>query len=193
MTADHDPWPGDEYRMIPDEYAHALGVLINYHNNAQSALELLLDVLLKNAEGVRNVINHHLNNSVRLDLLRELAKEQSSGEAEHILHAVKCFDVCTENRNILMHAMIREPMAPHEGYTARKKHSAKPGVEVSFDLPIETLGKAAENTAAAHSFIFFLWAYFGMAAHPPWAEEFERMSLPEKPDLPSKLNSLQRP
>jgi hypothetical protein len=185
MAENDDPWPSGIYRLMPDEHAHALGTLLNYYNNAENMLFNLVDILLKNDEGARQTINHRLNNSDRLDLLRKLATERSVEEGDHILHAVNCFDICAENRNILMHAMIEQRTA--EDFSARKRHATKAGVEVRFDLPLSTLRGTAEQTADAYYYIMLLWSYFvqqlvlvaGLPSRPP--------KLPSKPAQPSKL------
>jgi hypothetical protein len=191
MAEDEGPWPTGIYRLMPDEHAHALGTLLNYYNNAENMLFKLVDILLKNDEGARQTINHRLNNNDRLDLLRKLATEMSVEESGHILYAVNCFDICAENRNILMHAMIEQRDA--EEFSARKRHATKTGVEVRFDLPLPTLRATAEHTANAYYYLMLLWTYFvqkmvfaaGMRSEPP--------PLPGRPVQPSKLSLLPPP
>lgn len=186
--ADTDPWPIDLFQLIPDQHAHALGFLVNHYNRAENRLFQLVDILLKNEAAARRTINHRLNNNDRLDLLRQLAEERSSEERDHILHAVQCFDICAENRNILMHAMIEETGEAPESFAARKRHATKAGVEIRFDLPLETLRKAADQTAAIFYYLMALHLYLVMT-HPAFRPPPTRPpALPHKPQKPDKLN-----
>jgi hypothetical protein len=191
MVEDDDPWPTGIYRLMPDEHAHALGTLLNYYNNAENMLLKLVDILLKNDQGARQTINHRLNNSERLDLLRQLATEKSVEENDHILYAVTCFDIAAENRNILMHAMIEQ--RPLEEFSARKRHATKAGVEVHFDLPLSALRTTAEQTANTYYYIMLLWTYFVQKLVHAAEWRPTPPSLPDKPPRPSKLSLLPPP
>jgi hypothetical protein len=184
MAGSEEQWPKGYGRLVPGDYAHALGYLVVYYNNAERSLYLLTNLLLKNDRAACEVINHHLHNSARLDLLRELATELPEEERECVLHAVGCFDICAENRNTMMHAVLVPSDDPTDDLSAQKRHSAKPGETIKFDLPLARLRQSVDQTTDVYFFIVLLVAYFAqkLGGRPP------TLPLPDKPQKPDKLN-----
>ena len=47
------------------------------------------------------------NNNMRQELLKRCLTEREPNEIirDHVLHFIKCFGICAENRNFLMHSM----------------------------------------------------------------------------------------
>jgi len=126
-------------------------------------------------------------------LLKALSGRQTPDESDHLLHAANCFDICSENRNILLHAQIEEQT---EGrITASKRSRDRPGIEIRYDLPLKSLRRATEQTLEAALFIMQLNFYFSIkdvrifAPGPLSSGPPLRPTLPDKPRLPDKLNS----
>lgn len=105
------PWPhsvaGDD---VPKEVAHALGILAINWNWCESAHELILGALLNTAHA--RVITSPMPNNMRANLLADLVATTKTPKAyaEAVNHFQRCYAICLENRNILMHSVV----APHD-------------------------------------------------------------------------------
>jgi len=98
-------WPPEQYRLAPNDYLAALGQLTFVYNMLESMMRNIFIKYLPFAEDYARMLFHKLNNRDRIDLLSAFVKENEKDNdvSEAILYCINCFDICTENRNILMH------------------------------------------------------------------------------------------
>jgi hypothetical protein len=97
-------WPPHE--MAPPEYLRALGSIVSNFNGLEIAFLYLFHLYVELPEEAVAYIFHKLDNTARLDIFKRCV--DGSGEPKKIIsslhHFVRCFGVCAENRNILMHS-----------------------------------------------------------------------------------------
>jgi hypothetical protein len=100
---------------IPKEVAHALGILVINWNWCERAQEFLLRPYLAADPDTFDLVVGLLQNNSRDMLLAEMVQrhEKNDDVLTAIAHFRKCFSICLENRNILMHSVI----APNEFLT----------------------------------------------------------------------------
>jgi hypothetical protein len=138
---------------------------------------------------------HKLNNRDRMDLLKAFVAENEKHQdvRDAILHCVLCYDICTENRNVLMHSIYFNPNP--EMTILIKQSSNDPHREIRFDVPIADLRTIADQTAETFKYAMDLYAFIARRAwlnsfppdHPLKQGPDPPISLPEKPSKPRKL------
>jgi hypothetical protein len=194
-----EPWPKDE--LIPHDHAHAIGTITVYYNQIERLFPELIGFYLgKSSTAVSNVL-HHLHNQARVDLLRELVPlEPDDDVREHLAHAIQCFNLCIENRNILQHAVLVHHEAGQIKATKRASGKTK---EVELLLSLQTLRKTADEMRAVLFYIIDVASFLLLRKVRGTRGEFKSpylipaaqqpLSLPDKPLQPSKLSLHQLP
>jgi hypothetical protein len=122
--------------------------------------------------------------------MTELVKhnEKDLALAEQVLFAINCYDICTENRNILLHATNANTNYETMVIELRKRASKNPLRELQFEVPLELLRRVADEMSQTLEFVSALW-YFQFQKTNPYAHE--QVPLPEKPPNPHKLTPSQ--
>jgi hypothetical protein len=113
-----------------------------------------------------------------------------------------CYDICTENRNILMHAVQYSFPKPETQVThirLRKRASQDPNRQVRFEFPITDLRLIADQMHENSLYGWDLWQWLmARALHRSWIEQGRAGMpapgpLPDKPPKPRKLTPYQPP
>jgi hypothetical protein len=149
-----EKWPGERYEMgIPPGYLHALGMVTFAYNQLEVILGIVLESCLTEPDRLRAQIVDKLNNRERVDLLTEIATNFLTNRqiADHLLFGLKCFNICNENRNVLMHAVHREQDSEHA--SLEKRASGGPLRKIVFDLPLTDFRRVAEETIETSYFL----------------------------------------
>ena len=186
-----DEWI-EEYSGIPLEHAHALGIFTAYFNFLEAQPDSLLACYLDMPANARHLLYYRMTNRERTDLVLEIAeaREKRPEVLDCIRHGLKCFDICVENRNILVHAQHEASELAQEGFQARKRSADNPSRIVHFDLPLSRLRKAVDDMAQVSVFLALLtWFIENPGGHPEIS--FLQPTLPAKPAQPSKLTPRQ--
>ncbi|GAB4069654.1 hypothetical protein KHC28_24425 [Ancylobacter sonchi] len=101
-------WPKDEWGEAgARDFLEALGVLSLRYDRLQLALIRLIErYLAAIPEKILNQLLFPLNNNQRIEILYQIASEMETKKEikELLIHFQKGFSICTENRNIAMHA-----------------------------------------------------------------------------------------
>ena len=107
---ENERWPSEENRAgESNDHLVAFGQITLAYNLLESMAERVfkrcapLDSL-NFAKG----LFHKLTNRDRIDLLKAFVNKNESAPdvRDALLHFVLCYDICTENRNILMHVIL---------------------------------------------------------------------------------------
>jgi hypothetical protein len=157
---------------------------------------------------------HKLNNRDRIDLLTAVINSSGfhADAIDNLNHLLRCYDICTENRNILMHAAFRE--THKDVLHLVKKSSNSPTIENEFRIPLAELREVADQISSLISYAadLTIWVgirkglpakYLGSLKMPPVNKiksknlrevlqivpEFA--TLPKKPPKPRKLTPYQ--
>jgi len=83
----------------------------------------------------------------RIDLLRAFVRhnEEDKENRDAILYCVSCYDICTENRNILMHSTYFDTGKAVKLVKRKKK---TPHGELHFSVPLTDLRRLADEIAS---------------------------------------------
>lgn len=186
-SADPFPnWPSEKYRITDAAHLHALGQFSVLYNTMEDAISWIFNYYFPANKDYAERLFHDLNNRVRIDMLKAIIEqvEKDTRIKDNMIYALWCFDICTENRNTLMHAMMG---GTNETIFQLAKRSRKNPLKfLYYKLPIDELRSIADACAETYMFIFQLTS---------WVQEEEWEDgpgpFPDKPTLPRRLNSSQ--
>jgi hypothetical protein len=209
-------WPARPNIFGNVAQVHALGQITLSYNHLESMLALIFQDCMPMEEDSANQLFHKLNNRDRIDLLVAIIRSSDfhSKAKDALNHLFRCYDICTENRNILLHATHDESYAGVLHIS--KKSSNNPAVVNRFKIPLADLRLVAEQMSVLSDYIFHLlfWLkirgtlpkkYKSSLRMPPLKKipypKLRRVlravpeisTLPEKPPKPRKLTPYQPP
>lgn len=103
--------------------------------------------------------------------------------ADALQHRILCYNICTDNRNILMHSTY---FAINESTTRLvKRASNDPKRELHFDVPLRELRIIADQIADVCVYAREIYGFIFRREHrariAPDAEPLQSSALPEKP------------
>jgi hypothetical protein len=128
---------------------------------------------------------HKLGNRDRVDLISALLhqNEKRQDMRNALLHFILCYDICTENRNIIMHAVVED--LDRAALRFSKRASKDPLREVIYHAPLNDLRLIADQNAETF--------FFGMELHRILFHASKATSAvgsPPSPDILSKPHKL---
>ena len=192
MADGPDIWPKPHYEVGQPKHVHALGVVAAQYNGLESSLlALLYDYTGLSAETTQWLFSHTSNN-VRLELLKRCVNERESDPymKNYVLHFADWFDVCSANRNVLMHSIVSVTDEATLNFTKSSRND--PRKINAVDLSIEDIRRVADDITVAEGMGLRLHTRFisTKSGKPDnLAEDVWRFlsTLPKKPRVPSKL------
>lgn len=191
MTDDPEVWP--PYEVGQPKHIHALGVIAAKYNGLEFSLFCLMMDYTGLSSETAQWLFANLSNNLRLDLLKRCVREKETEPVmkEYVLHFADCFDVCAENRNILMHSMVGKTNdAALLNFAKSSKND--PRKVNTLDLRLGDIRRVADAITIVDGMGLQLHSRFlaRRSPKPPdlpddlWAFV---TSLPKKPPIPSKL------
>jgi hypothetical protein len=195
----HDEWPPEEDRTASDDYLIAFGQVTLLYNFLESQMERLFERSAPLEPKYAELLFHRLNNREKADLFSAFvrANEKDEKAKDALLECILHFDICTDNRNILMH-VISDGISEATGMARfTKRASQNPTRKIEFHVPIDDLRAVADQLAQTIRFAFSLSSFLYFRHSPQnKTEETLRIGplpLPGIPPKPRKLTPHQRP
>jgi hypothetical protein len=138
------------------------------------------------------MITGRIGNASKTDLLLDLANFRLSSAKfiGHIEHAVTCFHICRENRNIIAHSMAIE-FYGREGWLFGKRSKSKPANWSGFRFKVSDIRRVQNEIVTTDTVMRRLIMYrlsAWAAERAPW--ERTSLRLPRKPRLPRRIDPL---
>jgi hypothetical protein len=181
-------WPIGRNKIDTPRHVHAFGMIALNAAMLEEILLLLLLWYLRPIPGeTATQLIRDMNNRQRADWLRNLAQAHESDEQvlELMLHAIKCCDICFDNRNMLIHALYAGIDTVTAKMKLTKRSSNDPLRQMRFELSTDKLREIADAIGNTVNFMIDLWTYH--THRPANALVGTRLPLPEKPAQPSRL------
>jgi hypothetical protein len=102
-------WPPTFYGPSSAPHMEALGIIASIYNRLEYTLYRLILVYSQLENNVAKPLFERMSNSDRLKFLRDCTKSRAEDNPthEHVIHFIECFDIVAQNRNTLMHSVIR--------------------------------------------------------------------------------------
>jgi hypothetical protein len=140
-------WPQPGHRLAPTDHVHAFGQITLAYNLLQSAMEWMFVFSMPFERDYSKRLFHHLNNRDRIDLLTAHVTKNEKDYLDQILYCILCYDICTENRNILMHVTIHEvDIRDPDTFRLTKSASNDPLKQLDFRVTLSDLRSLADET-----------------------------------------------
>ncbi|OYW55775.1 MAG: hypothetical protein B7Y80_04650 [Hyphomicrobium sp. 32-62-53] len=207
-AADSDPfkqdWPTSAKFGVSAAHLHALGAISLSYNRLEACLGILFADLLRVDRELGDSFNHRMTTDNRLDALTTLVNQKLKGDhAECTLYALKCFKICSQNRNTLAHIVeYYLPKATGELLIGSKKNSQKTR-DMFFALSVVQLRQVADDILRTYDLLMALGLYRFREWHekyyPPGTpmnaldaaiEKAGPNRLPDRPPLPQVLKDI---
>ena len=136
-----------------------------------------------------NELFEMLHNRARVDLMKSLLRRKGieREEVEAFEHAFHCFDICSENRNFLLHATLVE-IEDEGNFIFSKATGNSRGYSVAFRLDIADIAIATAAMRITDDYLTRVWLEFSERRRRRVGGARAPEPLPRKPDPPSKLN-----
>lgn len=138
-------WPRRPHIFGNIAQVHAFGQVGLAYNFLQDGRDYLFQTCMPTERGVSQRLFHILNNRERIELFAAVVKSSKfHPEAKDRLnYLIQCFDICTDNRNILLHAMSYESYADEIHFG--KRSSNNPSTENRFKIQSTALRSVADE------------------------------------------------
>jgi hypothetical protein len=191
-SRDIDGWPKLEARMASATEVHAFGQATLIYNYLEEVTGRMLVYYLPTDIEFSEALFHRMGNPDRMLLLTRLieGQERDSDIIEALKHFIRCYDICTENRNILMHASLEPRTSPDILPLSKRSKDMRVG-KIFFQ---DEMGDVFDYGTRLK-----LWLTY-RSDHDPelakmmgWPSYPARPPLPDKPQKPRKLSLFQPP
>lgn len=169
-------------------HVHAFGMVAMNAAMMEEALTLLLAHFMGLPHDIAIPLIHKMAVGDRTHLVKKIAEareEELADLSEHLEFAVKCFDICIQNRNILVHAVYVKVDEMSQTVTVSKRSRKNPAREFKLNLHLSDLRRSAEEIANTVNYLLDLWF---ILSHGRGTN-----TLLRKPSLPHSLGSPQNP
>jgi len=173
-------------------YIHAIGCVTMQWNHLERWLDQLIWSYLEFDHTLGRLITGRLANVTKTDFLLDLARlnERDQRVVNRVEHAVTCFHICRENRNIIAHA-LPFTFYGRDGWVLAKRSKGDPSRWSRFRLKVSEIKRVQNDIVIADVFLQRLYLY----RFDQWSRKLvmpagKARPLPKKPLLPRKLNPL---
>ncbi len=202
MTEPFEDWNTTTSLHASAKHVHALGAITLLYNDLEHGMSYVFSECISLAQSLSDSIYARLTNKERVDLLRELiaAKERDKSVAEACLHGIKCFEICAENRNTVMHLIQTWSDNRAQNILHAKKRNSDKSREIFYRISSDQLRQVADDILATRQFMrgvvmYLYWRQLQVSGQLKGHELEGRLpnTLPDKPPQPCKLNPLPPP
>jgi hypothetical protein len=192
-----DEWPALGRRLIDNGHLQAIGQMATLFNQLEEAVSYMFSVVFPTSIDFSEELFHSMNNRKRVDLLRAINEHNEKDPAvkDRIRFCLLCFDVCTDNRNILMHALTEVTRDASILSFSKRAHNDASRL-VRYEVPLVDLRRVADECGDTLVFSIqitqFLMDRAVIARGQPPRTSKQR-PLPDTPPQPRKLSPYQPP
>jgi hypothetical protein len=187
-------YPDDDWvrirgaQPVPAELLEAVGALSLAYTELESCLYLFFGDFLRVPVAAQNLLFDMLHNRARADLVSALVSPYlpDPDELAAFKFGLKCFDICTENRNLIMHANLWD-RDDGGAFVFAKATSGSQGYDVPFLIPVEGIRSAVASVVHTDTYLTSLWLELSerrKRRRPKRAPA----PLPNRPPQPRKLS-----
>lgn len=182
-----DAWTRLVKNVAPPAILEATGARIFTYNDLEFALYGVLGCFIP--EDAVPALYYELHNTGRVNAISALARERlDDPQRDALAHGLRCFAICTENRNLLAHAWA-EPTPPgfqQDKITFVKALSGKPGNVGEYWFGTVEIREAALSMDHASAYLYALVDSFTSVLFA--GDGDEPIPLPAKPALPATFS-----
>jgi hypothetical protein len=159
---------------------HAVGQITLAYNSLEASMGGIFQFVMSTEKTFSQRLFHKLNNRDRIDLLTAVVKAAGfhATAKDHLIHLIHGYEICTENRNILMHSTFQDT---YQGVLHLSKRSSNnPSIENKFQIPLADLRAVADQVHQFNHFALDLMFWIGMRKAFP--ARYRRTLTTPRPD-----------
>jgi hypothetical protein len=188
-------WSGEFYPESLRDHIHALGVVAANYNSLEMTFYSLFCEYFGISDSAAALFAQFKNN-FRIDALKVVLDKYEADQkvADSVLHFLRCFNICADNRNILMHSLLEvyEQGPDHLLFRKSARHHPEQQIGLQFDL--SAMREVADDIWTVEDYCRELYI-FSITRRRDLSpdDESARTTLPEKPVLPNSLTRLLQP
>jgi hypothetical protein len=179
-----ETWPKESNTLADPRHIQAIGQFALLFNYAEAAVEEIFLIYFPTEKEYSENLFVKLSNRDRVDLLCKIAQrsEKNPTVLGLVLDGLRFFDICTDNRNIVMHA-TNDMDAQTDIIRFAKRARNNPKITNWYDVSLEDMRRVADDAAATFLFLFGLYLFLKSRAENrlPW-------TLPDRPPQPYRLS-----
>lgn len=189
---DLDGWPAFQQQMASVPHVHAMGQISLQYNLLEAMFGTLFERTAPLKREAAQKLFHRSNNRDRIDLMKDFVqhRETEQDALEALIFSLNCFNICTENRNILLH-VLADFAEENDDMVFSKAPRSNPFERIEFNLSVKELRLVAEQMADCFNYMWAIDKYLFYRDSP---SEFRKMlrprALPVKPAKPNTLSPL---
>jgi len=141
-------WPSEENSITGPEHLQAIGQFAILYNFAEEILGELFRIYFPASPEYSEVLFRKLNNRDRIEMLRAIlpGSEGHTGARDTITAALRYFDICTENRNLVLHSITEEATSP-DILRLSKRARNNPSEINFYEISLPQLRQVADDAA----------------------------------------------
>lgn len=192
-----DGWPPFEGQLASVPFVHAIGQISLMYNFLEDPIGTIFTIYMPTKSDFAEGLYHKLNNRDRVDLLMAIIEqnEQNQEAKSALLHLIRCFDICTENRNVLAHVIVEAAHSGTGGFPLSKKARNDPRRTIKFRITVTELRQMADEMMVTFDYATRLAFWFMQRSRPDlnlakamgWPDPPAPAPLPNKPPKPRRL------
>jgi len=180
-------WPSAKNRVGDADHIHAIGQISLVFNFLEEGFGDLFRLMFPADASYGEALFHKLSNRDRVDMFSAIVRfhEKEAEVSGRLLDGMRYFDICADNRNIVMHSVSQIDDGPSSILRVAKKAARDSRKMNYYDLSLEDLRRVADETAETFLFLFkiFMWLEDRAGGKYP-----ETHSLPDRPIQPRVLS-----
>lgn len=174
---------------VPAELLEAIGGLSVAYTELETCLYLFFGDFLRIPVAAQNLLFDMLHNRARADLVTAVVSPYlpDPEELAAFKFGLKCFDICTENRNLVIHANLWD-QDESGAYVFSKATGGSQGYNVAFLIPLEGIRAAVASTVHTDTYLTTLWLELAERRKRRRGPKRAPSPLPNRPPQPRKLS-----
>jgi hypothetical protein len=155
-------WPSQKNSLTDGEHLKAIGQFALLFNFTEDILRDLFQGTFHSKYEYSEYLFDKLGNRDRVDMLRAiiLFDEKDSEVSDRLLTVLRYFNICCDNRNIVLHAVTAfDGGAASNALHLVKRARNNPAQINYYDLSLEEIRRVADDTAATFLFMTAMWSW----------------------------------
>lgn len=172
MTLERE-WPPKFFgASLSSQHMEALGIIATIYNHLEQTLFCLMLTYSQLDQKIVKPLFENMSNWQRLKFLENCSENRTENNSmrEHVINFIRCFEVAADNRNTVMHSVIRP--TDDEGILWFSKSSRKkPLVDKALLLDIGILRRTALDLQDVDVYGAQIFLYCHL--REPWSKHYK--------------------
>ncbi|WP_321490948.1 hypothetical protein [uncultured Hyphomonas sp.] len=140
-----------------NETIEAVGALALFYNEVEFSIYALFQFYLQMPSESTSKIFSTLGNRQRSDIIKAFGQaEQDTQARELVPFAMNCFDICAENRNLILHAVPGYKETPSDILSLLKSSRENPHMLKRYEFKVSQIRRAGLAMSKMADFIYDL-------------------------------------